>query len=442
MEDTLTFQRRFPLSRPQSRERALLILAGGFIFTGFLQLGLANPLGVAPALYVLAVMLWAAAFAAAHLALNRTLADRDPLILPVVGLLSGWGLLEVARLSRSDFPRQMVWLAIGVTVMLVVAAAPRELRWLRRYRYTWLIGGLALLAATFVFGVNPSGYGQTLWLGIGGVYFQPSEVVKLLMVVFLASYLAEKRDLLLVTSAHTLARAHRAGVRVPLGSLRPAYLAPMLAMWGVAMAMLLIQQDLGAAILLFLAFLAMLYLASGKWPYLLVGGALLIAAALIGYRVVDRVAERVDTWLNPWDTFDVQSYQVVQSLIGIGAGGLIGQGLGLGDPIVPAAHTDMPLAVIGEEFGLAGAAGLVACYALLTLRGLRAAARSRTVFGELLAAGLATLLGLQAWIIMAGNVNLVPLTGITLPFVSYGGSSMLVSFLTVGLLLHVSADSD
>ena len=429
MQDTLTFQRRIALSRPHSRERALLALAGAFTAVGFLQLGLVNPLELAAYLYVIAPTLWAAAFTAAHVALNRYLPDRDPLILPSAGLLAGWGLLEVARLSRSDFPRQMIWLAIGIAAMLAVAAAPRELRWLRRYRYTWLVGGLALLAATFIFGVNPSGYGQTLWLGIGGVFFQPSEVVKLLMVVFLASYLAEKRDLLLV-------------MRIPPGLMNPTYLAPMLAMWGVATAMLLIQQDLGAAILLFLAFLVMLYLASGKWHTLLVGSALLIAAVLIGYGLIDRVTQRVNTWLNPWETSKLESYQVVQSLIGIGAGGLIGQGLGLGDPVVPAAHTDMPLAVIGEEFGLVGAVALVTCYALLTLRGLRAAARSRTVFGGLLAAGLATLLGMQAWIIMAGNINLIPLTGITLPLVSYGGSSMLVSCVMVGLLLHVSADSD
>jgi cell division protein FtsW (lipid II flippase) len=193
---------------------------------------------------------------------------------------------------------------------------------------------------------------------------------------------------------------------------------------------------------LFLAFLVMLYLASGRRLYLAAGGVLLIAAVLIGYVLIDRVTERIDIWLNPWVSADRAGYQIVQSLIGIGSGNLIGQGLGLGDPVVPAAHTDMPLAVIGEEFGLIGAIGLVACYALLTLRGLRAATRSRTAYGGLLAAGLATLIGMQAWIIMAGNIDLIPLTGITLPFVSYGGSSMLVSCVMVGLLLHVSADAD
>jgi peptidoglycan glycosyltransferase len=429
MQDTLSFKRGLPLARPHTRERVLLMLAGAFTLTGFVQLAVANPLAIDPGWYAVAWLAWIGSFAAGHVVLNRFVPGRDPLILPIVGFLAGWGLLMVGRLSRSDLPRQTAWLIIGLGAMLAIAAAPRELRWLRRYRYTWLLGGLALLAATLVFGVNPSGVGQALWLGFGSVYFQPSEVVKLLMVVFLASYLAEKRDVQLV-------------MRIRPGTLNPAYLGPMLMMWGVAMAMLLIQQDLGAAILLYLAFLVMLHLASGRWHYLAIGAVLLVAAVAIGYGLIGRVAERVNTWLDPWARADFESYQVVQSLIGIGSGGLLGRGLGQGDPVVPAAHTDMPIAVIGEELGLLGTLGLVACYAALTLRGLRAATRSRTVFGALLAAGLSTLVGMQAWIIMAGNVNLVPLTGITLPFVSYGGSSLLISFVTVGLLLHVSANID
>lgn len=426
MQQTDAF-RPILLSQTHSRERVLLILAGAFTAAGFLQLALVNPLGQALYLYIVATVLWIVAFASAHIILNRYLPLRDPFILPTVSLLIGWGLLEVARLSRVDFPRQMIWVALGIVVMLTVAIARGELRWLRRYRYTWLMGGLALLAATFIFGVNPSGFGQELWLGIGNVFFQPSEIVKLLMVVFLASYLSEKRRVQLTMRSKPSTR-------------NLAYLGPMLTMWGVAMALLLLQQDLGAAILLFLTFLVMLYLASGKWQDLLIGVVLLIVAVLIGYGLFNRVEERINTWLNPWVNSDLESYQIVQSLIGIGSGGFVGQGLGLGNPVVPAAHTDMPLAVIGEEFGLIGTLALVACYVLLTLRGMRTAARARTDFGQLLAAGLAIVIGMQAWIIMAGNINLIPLTGITLPFVSYGGSSMLVSCAMIGLLLHVSAD--
>jgi cell division protein FtsW (lipid II flippase) len=199
---------------------------------------------------------------------------------------------------------------------------------------------------------------------------------------------------------------------------------------------------LGAAILLYLSFLIMVYLATGQARYWAVGGALLIVAAIGGYALIGRVQGRIDTWLNPWADAAGSSYQVVQSLIALAHGGRLGVGLGQGwpDVILPAVHTDMPLAAIGEEAGLLGALGVVACCAIFTLRGLRAAQLARTTFGRLLAAGLASLIGMQAWLIMAGNANLAPLTGVTLPFVSYGGSSLLMSFISLGLLLQISAD--
>jgi cell division protein FtsW (lipid II flippase) len=295
--------------------------------------------------------------------------------------------------------------------------------------------GLVLLALTFVVGVNPAGAGLTLWLGGAlGVFFQPAELLKLLFVAFLAAYLAEKREVARSLGIHP-ARQHY---------LTLPYLMPLLAMWGVALVLLMAQQDLGAAVLLYLAFLIMLYLASGQVRYLLVGGALLIVAAIGGYLLIGRVQARLDTWLNPWAEADRSSYQIVQSLIALASGGKLGQGLGQGwpDVILPAVHTDMPLAAIGEELGLIGTLGVVACFAIFTVRGLRVASIARTTFGRLLAAGLASLIGLQAWIIMAGNANLAPLTGVTLPFVSYGGSSLLMSFIILGLLLQISADRD
>jgi cell division protein FtsW (lipid II flippase) len=188
----------------------------------------------------------------------------------------------------------------------------------------------------------------------------------------------------------------------------------------------------------------MVYLASGQLRYLVAGSLLLIVAGLIGYHFIGRVQSRIDTWLNPWADAAGSSYQVVQSLISLSSGGTIGSGLAQGwpDVILPAAHTDMPLAAIGEEFGLVGALAIVACFASLAVRGLRVASMARAPFGRLLAAGLATSIGLQAWIIMAGNAGLAPLTGVTLPFVSYGGSSLLVSFIEIGLLLQVSIDRD
>lgn len=430
-----------------AQERALLMLAGLFTTTGLLLLALVRAQSdrtdiishVSSNLEVdwlaIAGLVWVVTFFAIHGFLNRRHRERDPLILPIVALLSGLGLIETARLAPNFLLRQGLWLGLSAAALLLVLIAPQDLKWLRRYKYTWLISGLALLALTFIIGVNPEGVGLTLWLGgLLGIFFQPSELLKLLFVAYLAAYLAEKREIARSLGVHP--EQHH--------FLTLPYLMPLLAMWGVTLLLLAAQQDLGSAILVYLTFLVMLYLASGQVRYLLVGGALLIVTGIAAYFLIGRVHGRVDTWLNPWNDAAGSSYQIVQSLIALATGGRMGQGLGFGWPhvILPAAHTDMPLAAIGEELGLAGTLGVVLCFAALTVRGLRVALTARTTFGRLLAAGLATSIGLQAWIIMAGNANLAPLTGVTLPFVSYGGSSLLISFIMIGLLLHISADRD
>jgi cell division protein FtsW (lipid II flippase) len=347
----------------------------------------------------------------------------------VIALLTGWGLLLIARLAVNFLLRQTVWLFIATAALLAIIRAGRDLRWLRRFRYTWLFGGLALLAATLVFGVNPSGHGPRLWLGAQGVYFQPSELLKLLMIVYLASYLAERRELLVAE-----------GQKVGRWRLPPlAYIGPLVAMFGLAVVLLAWQQDLGAALLFFLTFLAMLYLATGQWGYVAAGLALFLVAGLAGYRLSDRLALRVDGWLNPWPESADRAFQIVQSLLAFGAGGIFGQGLGLGSPTyIPAVHTDFAFAAVGEEFGLAGTLVAVALYGMLLLRGFRIAARARQPFERFLAAGLTTGLVVQAWVIMAGNAKLAPIAGVTLPFVSYGGSSLLISFIALALLLRIS----
>ncbi len=430
-----------------ARERVLLLLAGLFMATGLLLLALvrtqsqaANIIShVSPRLeiiwLVLALVVWSVCFTTIHLFLNRYHRERDPLLLPIAALLSGLGLIEIARLAPNFVTRQLIWLAISTVMLVAVLKAPTDLKWLRRYKYTWLLIGLLLLALTFLIGVNPEGSGLALWLGGPlGVFFQPAELLKLLFVAYLAAYLAEKREIARSLGVHPDQHHH----------LTLPYLMPLLAMWGVALILLMAQQDLGAAVLLYLSFLIMLYLASGQVRYLAIGGALLIVAAIGGYVLIGRVQGRIDTWLNPWTDAAGSSYQIVQSLIALASGGRLGQGLGQGwpDVILPAAHTDMPLAAIGEELGLIGMLGVVACFAIFTVRGLRIASIARTTFGRLLAAGLTSLLGMQAWIIMAGNANLAPLTGVTLPFVSYGGSSLLMSFIVLGLLLQISADRD
>ncbi len=430
-----------------ARERVLLLLAGLFTAAGLALLGLvrassdtANVIShVSPRLELswlaLAFIVWAVCFVTIHIFLNRYHRERDPLILPIAALLTGLGLIEIARLAPNFVTRQLIWVGVSTVALAAVLKAPTDLKWLRRYKYTWLLIGLLLLALTFIIGVNPEGAGLTLWLGGPlGTFFQPSELLKLLFVAYLAAYLAEKRE---IARSLGVPPEHPPYLTLP-------YLMPLLAMWGVALILLMAQQDLGTAVLLYFSFLIMLFLASGQLRYLAIGGVLLLVAAIGGYLLIGRVQGRIDTWLNPWNDAAGSSYQIVQSLIALASGGRAGQGLGLGwpDVILPAAHTDMPLAAIGEELGLIGTLGVVACFAAFTVRGLRIASTARTTFGRLLAAGLAALIGMQAWIIMAGNANLAPLTGVTLPFVSYGGSSLLMSFICLGLLLQISADRD
>lgn len=410
------------------RERVLLLLATVFVLAGAVALHLAYaPFGLRHLAITCGVFLLT--FATVHLTVRRLLPRRDPLLLPVGALLSGWGLLMVGRLAPNFLPRQATWLMLGAIAMVAVIEVGQDLRWLQRYRYTWLVGGLVLLAATLLLGVNPSGSGPRLWLGLGDVYLQPSEPLKLLMVVFVASYLAERRKLL-------VSQGLKVGpVRLP----PPAYAGPLLVMFGLAVLLLAAQQDLGAAMLFFFTFLSMLYLATAQWGYVAAGLALFGGAGAMGYTLSTRLALRVNAWLSPWEGAADWSFQIVQSLLAFGEGGLLGQGLGLGRPTyIPFVHTDFAFAAIGESFGLVGLLIVIALYALLLLRGFRAAAAATRVFERYLAAGLTGGLIIQAWVIMAANVRLAPIAGVTLPFLSYGGSSLLSTFVVLGLLLRIS----
>ena len=435
---TVRGTRLFPYRISTShRERYLLLLSALFLLIGTLILALSqSPDGIRHTAYTIRLLFalcsFAGSFTVAHAFLNRYLPQRDHLLLPIVALLTGWSLLLFGRLAPNFLLRQTIWLLISTVALMLVVRVSRNLRWLRRFRYTWLFGGLALLAATLVFGVNPSGYGLRLWLGGWGVYFQPVELLKLLMVVYLASYLAERRGLLILE-------------RWKLGPWRlppMAYVGPLLAMLGLALVLLAWQQDLGAAMLFFFTFLAMLYLATGKWKYVAAGLSLFLIVGIVSYQLSARVAVRIDGWLNPWPDAADRTFQAVQSLLAFGAGGILGRGLGLGDPTyIPAVHTDFVFAAIGEEFGLAGTLVVIALYGLLLLRGFRTAVRATRPFERFLAAGLASGLVIQAWVIMAGNAKLAPIAGVTLPFISYGGSSLLISFIILGLLLRVSSEN-
>ncbi len=415
------------------RERLLLLLATAFVVAGAITLHLAYP----PFDIYLAscvIFSFVISFATAHVALSRRLPGRDPLLLPTAAILSGWGLLLVGRLAPNFLSRQATWLLLSTLAMLGVVQTGQNLRWLRRYRYTWLMAGLALLAATLVLGVNPSGYGPRLWLELGRAYFQPSEPLKLLLVIYLASYLAERRDLL-VSEGEKFGRWQLPSLANAL-----AYVGPLLVMFGLTALLLAGQQDLGTAMLFFFTFLGMLYLTTGQWGYVAAGSVLFVLTGIVGYAGSTRLALRVDGWLNPWPGAADHAFQIVQSLLAFGTGGILGQGLGLGRPTyIPAVHTDFVFAAIGEAFGLAGTLAVIALYGILLLRGLRIAARAPHPFERFLTAGLTCGLIVQSWVIMAANVKLTPIAGVTLPFLSYGGSSLLSTFIALGLLLRVSS---
>ena len=413
------------------RERLLLTLAGVFILLNHVTLILARGRAVT---ILWPVGVWAAGAALGHRVLTRRLPHRDPLLFPLAMFLTGWGLNLIARLVPRYAYRQTLWMVVGLAALVALTTAlPRNLRWLRRYRYTWLLSGLALLVLTIAIGQNPAHTGPRLWLRVGPVHYQPSELLKILLVAFLASYFADHQRYM----REDTVRLWR--WEVP----SPAFLGPLLLMWGLCVVMLIWQRDLGAATLFFVVFTLMLYLASGHMLLLVGGAGLLVLAGGIGVFVFDVVALRARIWLDPWSTANSDAYQIVQSLQAIAAGGVFGQGIGQGAPtLIPVVHSDFAFAALAEEWGLLGALAAVAALTVLVVRGLRIAAQARQPFRALLAAGLSLLIGVQSLLILGGTLKLVPLTGITLPFVSYGGSALLTAFVEVGLLLVLSAERD
>jgi len=410
----------------------------GFIVTHVAQTNTLDPGPLALAVGYVLIML------AAHLVLVLTGNRGDPLLLPLVATMGGIGLIMLNRLPQdlagttilgADLgmaQTQLLWFAIGVAAMLLIAVRFRDDGPLRHYKYTWALAGAALLVITFLLGRDVNG--ARLWISLGPVNFQPGEAIKIVLVVFIAAYLAENRALLSGASA-------RIGpVKIP----PLPYLLPMLAIFVIVMLIVVISRDLGTALLFMGIFLTMLFVATGRRSYVLVGLLLFVAGSFVAYELFGHVRVRVDNWIDPFADPTGNGYQTVQALYAFGRGGLFGEGLGQGLPTIggnlpiPALPTDFIFAAIAEELGLVGAFALLALAMALIMRGLRVAMRARDDFTAMLAVGLTISLGLQTLIIVAGNVKLIPLTGITLPFVSYGGSSLLASFVIVGLLLAIS----
>jgi cell division protein FtsW (lipid II flippase) len=417
---------RKPISKNEILQRRLLILAVVFLFTYNCALTFSN----AARFHSWAVNLtwqnwigfivWLACTIFLESETNRLLPDHNPYLLPIIGALSGWGLVTIWRLDTNLGLRQTIWVAIGSGSMWACFRFPNLLGLLRKYKYLWLTGGILLTALTFFFGTYPAGEGPRLWLGFAGIYFQPSELLKLLLIIFLSAYLAD---------------------RIPVSFNFMQLILPTLLLFLVALFVLLAQRDLGTASLFIVFYIVMVYLAVGKKRLLLLAAAFLGIAGFLGYKLFSIVQVRVNTWLNPWLDPNGTSYQIIQSLIGVASGGAFGRGPGLGSPgIIPVAHSDFIFSAIAEETGMGGTFALFALLALLAVIGLRIALNANTQFKRFLAAGVTIYTVLQSLLIIGGNLRLLPLTGVTLPFISYGGSSLLISFISAALLLIIGQD--
>ncbi|MGB3701798.1 MAG: FtsW/RodA/SpoVE family cell cycle protein [Anaerolineales bacterium] len=372
---------------------------------------------------------------------RRHLRDRDPYLLPVAALLSGWGLMTIWRLYPDFGLRQTMWFVIAMLVFCVGLRLPPQLGFLRRYKYVLLTGGLILTAFTLIFGTNPAATaGPRLWLGCCGIYLQPSEPLKLLLIIFLSAYLAGKKPWVSIATYKSTATEDKIeDERANQGISSWSILAPLLLMTGLTLLLLLVQRDLGTASIFLFLFAVIAYLATERKIILILSAFLLVLAGLSSYFLFDVVRLRIDAWLNPWIDPSNRSYQIVQSLMAIANGGVGGRGPGMGSPtLVPVSHSDFIFSAIMEESGLLGGVALIGLLMLLTASGIRISLRAPDNFRRYLAAGLTAYLIGQSLLIIGGNIRLLPLTGVTLPFVSYGGSSLLTAYISLLLLALIS----
>ena len=371
-----------------------------------------------------------AAFAAAHIGVRIFAPGADPAILPVVFTLSGIGITFVTRLQPDASLGQVIFLFLGVALMVGTLAVVKNLEVVKRYKYVLGIAGIILLVLPMFIGTEI--YGSKLWIKIGGFQFQPGEFAKVLIVLFLAGYLAENRELLSISNRTVL------GIKFP----RLRLLYPLFIVWGVCLLVVAFERDLGSALLFYTIFLIMLYVATGRVSYVIIGLALLAVGAFGMYQIMSHVQVRVAIWLDPFSDAQNLGYQIVQSLFSLADGGLAGVGIGKGmADIIPVVASDMIFAAIGEEMGLLGGSAVLLLFMLFAVRGLTTAARAKSDLAAFSAAGLTAAISFQAFTIVGGVTKLIPLTGVTLPFMSQGGSSLLASFVIVALLLRAGDEA-
>jgi cell division protein FtsW (lipid II flippase) len=377
-------------------------------------------------------------YVVAHLAVRRFAPAADGTLLPLAAMLNGIGFVVIARLggAGSDYASQAriqsVWVGIGIAVFVLTLVVVRDVRLFARYRYIALLLGIGFMLLPLLPVIGQSKGGGRLWVGFGPISFEPNEVAKVLLVAFFAAYLADKRELL------TEGRIRIGRWFVP----SPRDLGPLLLAWAMALLVLAYEQDIGTSLLFFGVFAAMLYMTTKRAAYLVGTLILLVVGAFVAYKAFGHVRVRVQNWTNPWPNAQDSGIQPVQGWYALGSGGIAGTGLGLGQPWrVPLASTDYMFTSIGEELGLVGSIGIIAAFMLFVGSGYRIAVDATRPFTKLFAAGLATIIGLQTFLIIGGVTRVIPLTGISLPFVSYGGSSLVANFALLAILLRISDES-
>jgi len=416
----------------RNRELGLIGLAVVITTAGFaaVQIARAQEFSSSP---LVAALLFAFAYFVAHAVVRVVLPDADPYVLPITAVLTAIGLIEIYRISPQLARDQGIWMLLGLALFVGVVIAFRDIRRLEGLKYTCGAVAVGLLLLTITLGASVNG--ARLWIRIGGLQIQPGEFAKILLVVFLAGYLRERREVLAAPTRRIL------GIGIP--ALRHAL--PLLLLCGISLLLLVAMNDLGTSLLFYVIALAMIYIATGRLLYVGVGLGIFAVGAIGAVQLTSHVQSRIDGWLDPWRVEQSSGYQIAQSIYTIADGGVLGAGFGRGlilnssgGTIIPFAQTDFIYSVIANEMGLVGAIAVVLLYLLLAWRGFRIATTADDGFSKLLAAGLATAVAFQVFVIVGGVIRLLPLTGLTLPFVSYGGSSVTANFAIAGLLLCIS----
>lgn len=403
-----------------------VIIAGTYALAGF-GADASLPANIIPFLCIVVGLV-----IVGHLAVRRLAPGADALLLPLAGLLNGLGYVFIARLDENLAGLQATWTAVGMGAFILTLLLVRRVRELERFRYTLAFIGIGLLLLPLVPGVGQEINGARIWVAIGPINFQPGEFAKIALALFLASYLVEKREMLAMTT-------WRIG---PILLPDPKYLGPVALAWVVSLGVMIFEKDLGSSLLFFALFVITIWVATERIAYAAIGGGLFTIGAYAAWTQFSHVQDRVAIWLDPWSDVTGSGYQVVQSSFALSWGGLTGTGPGLGNTVrIPVAETDFIFAVIGEELGFAGGLLIISAFLVMVGCGLRIALRASNPFEKVLATGLTSLLGLQTFVIIGGVTRLLPLTGVTLPFVSYGGSSLVANYVLLALLMRISDES-